>query len=361
MTPSLSQRTSWTKAVIWAGLACAVESLVLVLLLRDGAEQLVVGGAAHVAAALFARRAAFERSGASRAELDLCTLVALGLPGVGVAFAWLLPNPAGAQQAVDAHEAFESRRGPAMRAQAGLSGIRGDDLRGRLNVESDGYVLRHGSTQRRTNLVRKLGDRGHPEDFDLLWKILDDPEEELRIQAFLRLREARGCHRASIEALSSEYTATGNDRVGLDLADARLEYAKCRVLDPALGCLELEAALELATNIDVGDGDACSVRARTIKLEATSRLGRLAEASAFAQDVEVGVDGDARSLEASLVAWAKLAFDAKEKGPIIEVAERLTAHDLPVPLWMQVVARKGSLGPGHGADRGAAQGEGVSR
>ncbi len=342
----------------------------------------ILGLALHICAASFTRRAAALRAPLSRAELDLVTLLALGLPLVGPLTAWCVPRTAENGQTGDAHEAFEAERarqrgasGVGETRELQLSGEPERDLRARLDVESHLDVLRFGDRMLRSNLVRKLAERGGPQDLALLRRVLEDPEEELRIQAFLSLRDARTVHVRRLEELRVQAAATGAVEAWVAVARAHLLFAESGALDPALVRFELERGLEaiqegrmaLATcgatepsgartlgcapaAADARGGRSTGPRASTpsvpavvelgtLELRMFGRLGRVAEAAEAV--AELGTpESLAETAPAVLETWADVALRAGRVGAARRAADALDAAGAVLPTWLASLPRE---------------------
>lgn len=351
----------WTERGLahYLGAVCA-EGLAVALLGLGSWPLASLAALVHLIAARLAVEVAGRRADLSRAERDLVWLLALGVPVLGVLLGWLVPRPRGVAAEADAHEAFEAARArrsggetdamglgdgdPASRSLA-LSGTFDRDVRARLDVESHLDVLRFGDRTLRSNLVLKLAERGGPRDLALLRRVLEDPEEELRIQAFLQLREARNRHLASLAArigaaaeaeASAPLTSSGAtpsdglhaaSAAWLEVARGHLELAESGALDPALVGFELQRALDAARR-------ACpNHAARALELRVLARLGSQAEAQRALADLGDELDAAPELLAAS----AEVAFRAGHLGAVRAAAARLTSTGSVVPEWMATI------------------------
>ncbi|MEZ6017348.1 MAG: hypothetical protein R3F49_19700 [Planctomycetota bacterium] len=286
---------------------------------------------AHGAAALAAARAARRRAPTTRAEQDLVLVVAFGLPVIGPLFAWLVPRPAHTESLPDAHEVFEATRGSRQPARLPLSGDWSADVRARLDVESHLDVLRFGDRTLRANLVHKLAERGTPRDLALLRRVLEDPEEELRIQAFLHLREARNVHIEAVGALRVTAEGTGDPSAWLAAARGHLQFAESGALDPALVRFELVRALEATRRIQ-----ALELRREALALELRilGRLGCKAEAEQTLAALGEDLDSVLLEMPDVLIAWAEVAFRAADLTAVRSAARVLERTGAAVPEWM---------------------------
>jgi len=323
--------------------AFALDAAACAVAVAAGPAGLALGAALHLAATHLTRRAAALRAPLSRAELDLVTVLACGLPLLGPLTAWCVPRRAEDRCGGDAHEAFEAERARA-RAAAGvgraravelqLTGEPARDLRARLDVECHLDVLRFGDRTLRGNLARKLAERGGPQDLSLLRRVLEDPEEELRIQAFLFLRDARAAHVARVGELRVAAEAVGTAEAWLAAARAHLEFAESGALDPALVRFELERGREA---LSLGRAAADSAQHRmalgALELALLGRLGRTVEAAEVLREL-----GRLELLAAEaphvLEAWAEVALRSGQVGVARAAAEALAVAGAAVPSWL---------------------------
>lgn len=324
--------------------AAAAEGVALALGVGGGPAACVLGLGLHGWAASWALRAAELRAPLSRAERDLVLVLALGLPVLGVLAGWIVPRPLGARVDADAHEAFEDARAGlgrhgALRArELGFSGRWADDVRARLDVESHLDVLRFGDRTLRGNLVQKLAQRGAARDLELLRRVLEDPDEELRIQAFLYLREARSARLEQVTLARERAAASGRAEDWLAAAREHFKFAESGALDPALVHFELQRALEAVRRVRTL---AERSDALALELQLLGRLGAKDEAERALASLRDGARTETSELASKpdvLVAWAEVAFRASDLRAVREAAQRLTAQGEALPSWLAEVA-----------------------
>ncbi|MEZ6020493.1 MAG: hypothetical protein R3F17_10450 [Planctomycetota bacterium] len=272
-----------------------------------------------------------------RAERDVVALLAAGLPLLGPTFAWALPERL-RRARTDAHAAQEERRAAAEDEEIeGLSGHWLQDLGERVHVESYREVLRFGDLNRRSSLVRKLSGLGAPEHMHLLRECLEDPDEELRIQAFQQLRSWRSHWESRIRA--AEHAPDAHSPAGrLAIAEAQADLAQSGVLDPALVAAQWQRTLQAAEAVPEAAG-------LPLRLRALTELGRTRESRRLYARVSKSV----RLTPELVETWARLQF-GKRRWRSLRLADRqLRLMGAPRPAWLQAALGDPAKEAGHGS------------
>ncbi len=299
-------------------LAWTAEGLALWLFLGNfHPVLLIVAAGLHVFAALACVQVNDQRS---RAERDLVFLMALGLPGLGPLCAWALPGAPRKEDPQDAHAAFEETlQSQALPIEA--SQPTGLDAQ---HIQSYSEVLHHGDLAQRSGLVRKLAQLGKPEHMRLLRRFLGDPDEELRIQAFLQLRSQREKHETRIR--SFEQVPSQGDVDVHRLAQAHRDYAQSGLLEPELESLQWQAILKLLEN----PGPQAQSGWERIRLQALIQMGQFEEAEEVLAQIEFAGDGSLDDLDFQ----AQIQFQTRNWSGLLNMKERMRHGGHPIPEWM---------------------------
>ncbi|MEZ6014895.1 MAG: hypothetical protein R3F49_07275 [Planctomycetota bacterium] len=319
-------------SLLWSTLACAASLASVAVFVGVGGgppHRWLPALAFHVAGALASVSAGRAR-GASGAEADTLAVLALGLPVVGASLGWLIQpstrrGASGALQGrseveVDAaQDALEHARLAIVPDRVQLADL--------VHVETFRSVVANGDLQARSGLVTKLTKLRGPEHMRLLRRLLDDPDEEIRIHAYESLRDAvEPLERALDEAEAR--AALGDAAAFAGVARAHLALATSPALDGARQHRHLLLALDVAR-----EGRAAGDRVGTAReLEALWRLSRHADASALRRGERGRFALDTPLLEAYAVA----AFERREWRALTWTARALDRRGASRPAWLDV-------------------------
>ncbi|MCP5020809.1 MAG: hypothetical protein GY930_03440 [bacterium] len=299
-------------------LAWIAESLALWFFLEKPQQIFsIVAVGLHVFAALACAQVHNQRS---RSERDLVFLMALGLPGLGPLCAWALPGPLRTEEPQDAHAAFEEA------LQIQVSPVEKSQLTGfdAQHIQSYSEVLHHGDLAQRSGLVRKLALLGRPEHMRLLRRFLEDPDEELRIQAFLQLRSQREKYEARIRSLDKALPQGGAGTQQLALAHQN--YAQSGLLEPELESLQWQAILKLLDN----PGPQTQPGWERVLLQALIKMEQFEEAERVLAQIEFAGDGSLDDLSFQ----AQIQFQVRNWPGLLNMKERMRHGGHPIPEWM---------------------------
>ncbi len=306
------------RLLIGVALAWTAEGLGLWLFLGQPHPAFsIVAVGLHVFAAL---ACAWVHGQRSRAERDLVFLMALGLPGLGPLCAWALPGPLRTEEPQDAHAAFEET------LQTQASPVETGQLTGfdAQHIQSYSEVLHHGDLAQRSGLVRKLALLGRPEHMRLLRRFLEDPDEELRIQAFLQLRSQREEYEARIRSFDQVLSQGGAG--AQQLALAHRDYAQSGLLEPELESLQWQAILKLLDNPDPQTQPGWE---RT-RMQALIKMGQFEEAERVLEQIEFAGDESLDDLEFQ----AQIQFHTRNWSGLLNMKERMRHGGHAIPEWM---------------------------
>ena len=304
-------------------------------------------------------------------DCDAVLMTALFVPLFGPALAWMMPvqDDAEALAARVMLEQVESRlEQGADYARPLYQGDFEADLARQVNSVSYYEVLETGDLEQKRDALRKLARLGEPRHLALLMRTLEDPEQELRLCAYLELDRVRQRHErtiakrqkaveawkaweqwladveqygeqgaAAMPAMDEETARSDPEQLRTALARAHLDYAVSGCLDVTMRQFRLDCCLQVCAAALARD--AWNDRVMVIEAQALCERGFPEEAELSLQRVSP----EFRAHPALRSLLARICFERRDFAAAKKLGDEMLEDHMDPPPWLQALCAEHEL------------------